>query len=145
MKKTILTLPFAILLVILVSGCTSPDVTGDVVAGSDVMLISVSDIGSQARWYEYNSGGATVRFFAVKASDGSIKTAFDACDVCYPEKRGYRQDGDFMICNNCGQSFHETKINIIRGGCNPAPVDRIFDNQFVYVSIDSLQQGAAYF
>jgi uncharacterized membrane protein len=71
--------------------------------------------------------------------------AFDACDVCYPEKRGYRQDGDFMICNNCGQSFHETKINIIRGGCNPAPVERIFDNQFVYVSIDSLQQGAAYF
>jgi uncharacterized membrane protein len=86
-----------------------------------------------------------ILFFVLMDDEGIVRAAFDACDICFPEKRGYRQDGDFMICNNCGQSFHETKINVIKGGCNPAPLERIFDRQYVYISVDALQQGATYF
>jgi len=50
--------------------------------------IPLSDITDNARWYEYDFGSSNIKFFAVKASDGTIKTGFDACDVCYTEKKG---------------------------------------------------------
>jgi len=112
----------------------------------DEIKIALKKINDgRPHYYRIDLSEKEIKFFVLMSDDGIVRVAFDACDVCYPEGRGYRQDGDFMICNNCGQSFHETKINIIKGGCNPAPVDRIFDKQFVYVSIDSLQQGAVYF
>ena len=29
-----------------------------------------------------------------------------------------------MVCNNCGQKFSSDLINEIKGGCNPAPLER---------------------
>ncbi len=97
----------AVLLIMNTGTPTSRAVSGLANAGvpNAGMLILLSEVSSNARWYEYDSNGATIRFFAVKASDGSIKTAFDACDVCYGAKKGYRQEGNMMVCNNCGKKF----------------------------------------
>ena len=46
------------------------------------------------------------------------------CDVCYPNKKGYAQQGDLMVCNNCGQQFDSNQINELKGGCNPSPIER---------------------
>ena len=112
----------------------------------DEIKIAINKVNDgRPHYYKIDLSEKEIKFFVLMSDDGIVRVAFDACDVCYPEARGYRQEGDFMICNNCGQSFHESRINIIKGGCNPAPVDRIFDKQFVYVSIDSLEQGTVYF
>ena len=112
----------------------------------DEIKIAINKVNDgMPHYYKINLSEKEIKFFVLMSDDGIVRVAFDACDVCFPRGKGYSQDGDFMICNNCGQSFHETKINIIKGGCNPAPVDRIFDKQFLYVSVDSLQQGAFYF
>jgi uncharacterized membrane protein len=96
-------------------------------------------------YFKHEINGKDIRFFVLMDNEGIVRVAFDACDVCYPEGKGYSQQGDFMICNNCGRQFHESKINVIKGGCNPAPVDRIFDQNFVYIAIDSLAEGGLYF
>jgi uncharacterized membrane protein len=98
------------------------------------------------KYFSYDApSGKTVKFFILKSSDGVIRAAFDACDVCYQNKKGYRQEGDFMICNNCGQRFTSTRINEVRGGCNPAPLERtIKGDQLVIASADILT-GARYF
>ncbi len=96
-------------------------------------------------YYKIELNGKDIKFFILMDNEGVLRAAFDACDVCYPEGKGYRQEGDFMICNNCGQQFHESKINVIKGGCNPAPVDRIFDQEYIYIAIDSLAEGGFYF
>ena len=70
------------------------------------------------------SDGNMVTFFVLKSADGVIRAAIDACDVCYRSGLGYYQDGDFMVCKNCGQRFASNKINVIKGGCNPAPLNR---------------------
>jgi uncharacterized membrane protein len=70
------------------------------------------------------SDGTMVTFFVLKSADGVIRAAIDACDVCYRSGLGYYQDGDFMVCKNCGQRFASNKINVIKGGCNPAPLNR---------------------
>jgi len=84
--------------------------------------ILLSDVTSNAKWYEYDLGGEKIRFFVVKASDGSIKTAFDACDVCYRYGKGYGQEGNYMVCNNCGNRYPIAGLgteNKNPGGCWP--------------------------
>jgi hypothetical protein len=46
----------------------------------------------------------------MKSADGVIRAAYDACDVCYRERKGYHQEGDDMVCNNCGRHFPSTSI-----------------------------------
>lgn len=86
------------------------------------LSLSLSDISEKAEWYEYDTGTNLVRFFAVKTSDGEVKTAFDACDICYRSKQGYSQDGDDMICNQCGNRYPLSGLgtkNKAGGGCWP--------------------------
>jgi uncharacterized membrane protein len=68
--------------------------------------------------------GTMVTFFTLKCRDGIIRAAIDSCDVCYKSGKGYFQKGDFMVCENCGQRFASNKSNVLRGGCNPAPLRR---------------------
>ena len=46
----------------------------------------------------------------MKRYDGSIRTALDACVACNHAKLGYRQEGDLVVCNNCGMGFKPTDI-----------------------------------
>ncbi|HEY7527662.1 MAG TPA: Fe-S-containing protein, partial [Candidatus Deferrimicrobiaceae bacterium] len=63
--------------------------------------------------------GRQFHYFVLRSSDGTYRAAFDACDVCFRANRGYRQEGDLMVCNQCGQTFPSVKINEVKGGCNP--------------------------
>jgi uncharacterized membrane protein len=104
---------------------------------------SLSD--GQAKFFTHNSGGATVRFFVIKSSDGVYRAALDACDVCFHAKKGYEQEGDEMVCRNCGQRFPSTLINEVRGGCNPVGVNRSVDGDSVVVKKSDLEGFKSYF
>ena len=112
--------------------------------GAVRLPVSTFDDG-QAHQYTYRADGADIQFFVLKSSDGVIRAAFDACDVCFLEKKGYRQEGDEMICNNCGQRFSSVLINEVRGGCNPSPLDRSIKDGEVVILIDDILSGAGYF
>lgn len=108
-----------------------------------IPIKSVSD--GKAHHYMYAGQDQEVKFFVVKSADGVIRAAFDACDVCYHSKKGYTQEGDFMICNNCGRKFHSDRINIVEGGCNPAPLDRVERDSHLVIKVDDVLEGARYF
>ena len=77
----------------------------------DAVTIPLADVSDgKAHFYVVSAGGKEIKFFAVKSADGKVRTAFDACDVCFHEKKGYTQDKEFMICNNCGMRFHSSRI-----------------------------------
>ncbi|MCK5560200.1 MAG: DUF2318 domain-containing protein [Thermoplasmata archaeon] len=112
----------------------------------DEISIPVSEVNDgDAHYYSYDSNGVKIRYFVLKSSDGVIRAAFDTCDVCYKEKKGYRQEGDDMVCNNCGQRFASVKINEEKGGCNPAPLDRTIDGNDVVIKISDIENGRKYF
>ncbi len=98
-----------------------------------------------AHFYTYDVGETTVRFFVLKSSDGVVRAAFDACDVCFAARRGYRQEGNEMVCNNCGRRFPAVLINEVRGGCNPAPLDRTVEGDDLVIRVDDIAAGAGYF
>lgn len=89
-------------------GCTAQQssTVAPAQAIADSVGIPVSDVTQTARHYEYDANGVKVRYFAVKGSDGEVRTAFDACEVCYRSNKGYTQVGNDMRCNNCGLSFN---------------------------------------
>ena len=89
-----------------------------------VVLPAADFDDGRAHYYAYKFPEKTVLFFVLKSQDGVIRAAFDACDVCFHEKKGYHQEGDLMVCNNCGQTFPSNRINVEQGGCNPAPLER---------------------
>jgi uncharacterized membrane protein len=89
--------------------------------------------------------GIVIRFFILKSSDGVIRAAFDACDVCWPANKGYTKAGDDMVCNNCGLKFPTAKINEVKGGCNPSPLKRKVKNGEVIINIKDILAGARYF
>ncbi len=106
-------------------------------------LNSVDD--GEAHYFSFNSEQGEIRFFVLKSRDNIIRAAFDACDVCFPEKKGYSRDGDYMICNNCGQKFHSTRINVIKGGCNPAPLRRTRKGDQLVIQVSDILSGSHYF
>ena len=108
--------------------------------------ISLSDLSSKAKFFDYKlSDNRPVRFFVMKSSDGVYRAALDACDTCYHAKKGYRQDGDDMICNNCGLHFHSSKINEVHGGCNPVGLPRTIEGDQLVIKASELESRGGYF
>ncbi len=110
------------------------------------VLLSVKSVSDgKAHYYVYRGQDKEVKFFVVKSADGVIRAAFDACDVCFHSKKGYSQDGEFMTCNNCGRKFHSNRINVVQGGCNPAPLTREERGDNLVITEKDILQGAKYF
>lgn len=118
----------------------------EVKAENGLIGIPLADISpDQARFFRYVHEGKDIPFFLIKPADGQLRAAFDACDVCYPEKRGYRQDGRHMICVNCGRRFDITLVGAVGGGCNPAPLAVAVNGDTVRVAVADLLAGLRYF
>jgi hypothetical protein len=87
------------------------------------LVIKKSEINSTVKFFPYRSGGINMEILAVKAPDGTIRTAFNTCQVCYNSGRGYYiQEGDVVVCQNCGNRFRLDQIEKVKGGCNPVPI-----------------------
>lgn len=99
----------------------------------------------KSRHFKYQNNDITVRYFILKSSDGIIRAAFDACDVCWPTGKGYYQEGDFMVCRNCGRRFASILVNEVKGGCNPAPLKRELEGNNLVIKINDILKGEQYF
>ena len=98
-----------------------------------------------ASYFVYKTVGKEVKFFVLRASDGSIRAALDACQACYHAKLGYRQSGDTLICNNCGMGFKSTDVGHVTGGCSPIPLRNSQDGKTLVVKAADLETGVQYF
>ena len=112
---------------------------------SQVILPAALFADGKARHFEHVDGNFTIRYFVLKSSDGVIRAAFDACDVCWPAGKGYYQEGDYMVCRNCGRRFASVLVNEVKGGCNPAPLNRTFKDGKVIIQVKDILQGKQYF
>ena len=110
------------------------------------VVIPISDVSDKAKFYDYKlSDNKPVRFFVIKSSDGQYRAAMDACDMCYHAKKGYHQEGDDMICNNCGLHFHSSQINEKHGGCNPVGLPRTIEGNQLVIKAGEIESRGSYF
>ena len=109
----------------------------------EIPVAGVSD-GKAHHFQVKADDGTMVTFFVLKSADGVIRAAIDACDVCYRSGLGYYQEGDFMVCKNCGQKFASNKINVIKGGCNPAPLNRTVVGDKLVINMKDISMNSWY-
>jgi len=114
-------------------------------AASQVSLPATLFEDGEARHFQHVAGDFKIKYFVLKSSDGIIRAAFDACDVCWPAGKGYYQEGDYMVCRNCGRKFASVLVNEVKGGCNPAPLNRKFENGKVIIEVKDILEGRQYF
>ncbi len=111
-----------------------------------VVRILIADLDEKAfQLYRYPFQGKDIIFFLIRASDGSVRASLDACTACYREKRGYRRDDAFIVCNNCGISVRTDDVGRLHGGCNPVPVAGTMDGQHVVLQAREIEAGARFF
>lgn len=110
------------------------------------LYIPLKDVDDgKAHYYKAKvADGIMVEFFVVKSPDGVIRAAVDACDVCYRSGKGYVQDGNVMICTNCGMRFFTGRINEVKGGCNPAPLNREVRGKNLVISMADINVNSWY-
>ena len=103
---------------------------GTVFAGGTItpagdLKIPKKEITATAKFYGYKAGSVYMEVLALRAPDGTVRTAFNTCQVCYDSGRGYyTQKGDYLICNNCGNRFLSSQVELVKGGCNPVPITK---------------------
>lgn len=87
------------------------------------LVIAKDDISNTARFYPIKVDGVSMEVLAVKDTQGNIRTAFNTCQVCYTSGKGYYvQQGDKLVCQNCGNQYAVDQVEIQSGGCNPWPI-----------------------
>lgn len=127
---------------------TSGTMDNAALQGED-LVIPVANITEKASFYPIEVDGTQMEVLAVKAPDGTIRTAFNTCQVCYDSGRGYyKQVDDMLVCQNCGNQFPMNRVEVESGGCNPWPVfseNKIVTDESITISHDFLNQSKEIF
>jgi len=98
------------------------------------------------RFYRFlNGGNQEVRFFVGRDAAGTVQVAFDANEQCAKLKRGYRHDGEWVICNKCDKSFRLAEVNAGGGGCKPITVKHRVEGDHLLIAENDMLQGWSLF
>ncbi|WP_059369077.1 DUF2318 domain-containing protein [Treponema endosymbiont of Eucomonympha sp.] len=113
------------------------------------VVIPVAEITAEAAFYPADIDGTRLEVLAVKAPDGTIRTAFNTCQVCYASGRGfYRQEGSVLVCQNCRNRFRMSQVGRQSGGCNPVPIlaeNKTFAGDAIIIPKDFLRRSKGIF
>ena len=113
------------------------------------LVIPVAGISATATFYPVTVEGTKLEVLAVKAPDGTIRTAFNTCQVCYDSGQGYyKQSGNVLVCQNCGNRFRMDQVEVAKGGCNPVPIfsdNKTVDETNITINGDYLKQAVQIF
>ena len=147
---SLITLLLLLIATVTISACSSSSTAGK--SGGlltptngklEIAVAGVND-GKSHHFQVKSDDGTMVTFFVLKSADGVLRAAIDACDVCYRSGLGYYQEGDNMVCKNCGQKFASNKINVIKGGCNPAPLNRTVEGDKLVIQMRDINMNSWY-
>jgi uncharacterized membrane protein len=120
----------------------------ETIKNGDLRILK-KEVTSKAKFYPVTVDGVKMEVVAVKASDGSIRTAFNTCQVCFDSGRGYYiQEGAELVCQNCGNRFQIDRVEKIKNGCNPVPITadlKTDDGKYITISKTLLAKAKGLF
>lgn len=138
------------LLLKLLAGANSDvqNTRGETVTDAD-LLIPLNEITENAAFYPAVFNETELEVIAIKAPDGTVRTAFNTCQVCYLSGKGYyTQKGDQLVCENCGNRFSMGDVGVAHSGCNPIPItdsNKIVSDTAIIIPLETLTQATTLF
>ena len=119
----------------------APSPAKTLVAQDNLVRIPLSELtDSSLHFYTADVNGTVIRFLVIHKQSGDYATALDACQIC--GTAGYRQEGQNVICRNCGASIYIPSIGQ-SGGCNPISVKSRVAGGEVIVDLSALGDAAS--
>ncbi len=150
----LLTIVAVVLLAAGCAGSVAPEKASTVSSNSaaaqgEGLTIPVGEITETPTFYPVTVGETNMEIIAVKAPDGTIRTAFNTCQICYSSGRGYYElSGGKLVCQNCGNRFSASQLEVESGGCNPWPIfekDKTVTDSDITISQDFLEGSVKIF
>ncbi len=96
----------------------------------------------QLNLYTYQGTMTDVTFMVIKREEDNIATALNVCNIC--PARGYHQEGDTLICDNCNAPINIDTVGM-HGGCNPIPLDASPAGADVVIAVSDLTAAQSRF
>ncbi len=122
-----------------VSAAPSPAKT--LVAQDNEVRIPLSELtDASLHFYKADVNNTVIRFLVIHKQNGDYAVALDACQIC--GTAGYRQEGQTVICRNCGAAIYIPSIGQ-SGGCNPISVKSRVAGGEVIVDLSALGDAAS--
>jgi high-affinity iron transporter len=119
----------------------APSPARTLIAQDHLVRIPLSDLtDSSLHFYTADVDGSTIRFLVIHKLNGDYAVALDACQIC--GTAGYRQEGQSVICRNCGAAIYIPSIGQ-SGGCNPIRVKSRVQGGEVIVDLTALGEAAS--
>ncbi len=120
---------------------TAPVHAQSIVAQNGQVSIPLAELtNSSLHFYTADVNGNVIRFVVIHKQNGDYATALDACQIC--GTAGYRQEGQNVICRNCGAAIYIPSIGE-SGGCNPIAVKSRVEGGQVIVDVSALGNAAS--
>ena len=152
MRKYIIITMITVVLATILSGCGNGKTVSNAtqkIASGDNLIIPLEDVSEKATFYPLEVDGTKMEVIAVKDSEGNIRTVFNTWQICYDSGKGYyKQEGDELVCQNCGNSFTMDQVGETAGGCNPWPIleeSKTETDKEIKISYDFLKESSAIF
>jgi hypothetical protein len=127
----------------------APVADAEVIDSGGFLTFDVSAVTEQASFFPLTVDGTYMEVIAVRAPDDTVRTAFNTCQVCWDSGYGYYvQEADELVCQNCGNRFNVSDVEIVRGGCNPVPIEEEYktvNGESVSIGYDLLKEAVPLF
>lgn len=137
-----------ILLLLLLTGCSrQPNLYQEAQIKDNRIVILLSEVSdNKAHFYTYRKSGKHINFFVRADRKGTVSSYYDACFTCYKKKKGYRQEGSDLICNECSMKFGlaEEKWEE-KDGCNPIYLKSTIEGNNLVIDTAVIEKGAKLF
>jgi len=124
-----------------------PDKSKVVKPVNGAVIIPMEKVSDGAvHFYRFNEGKKEIVFFVVRGSDGVFHTAIDACEVCFMERKGYAQKGEYLVCKACDAKYAINMIGQVNGiGCKPFNLYHTEDATNIIIKEADIRSGARLF
>ena len=135
---------FIALAVLALASCADKPSYPEATVKGEEVLFSISTLAEGRpvfRSLEYE--GTKIDYIVLK-TDSGVESYFDACAKCYPKKKGYRADGDHLVCVACGKRYPIEKLTGI-GSCYPLPLKGRTEGVSYIIEKKELIKGEKYF
>ncbi len=133
------------LLIAVLSACShQPVYPAPPVSGGNASIEIASLKQEVPQFYTYQFHGRNISFFVLKLNE-RVVSFFDACNSCYPHKRGYKCEDSAVVCRACGLKFSVYKLEKGIGGCYPIRVEGRVEKGSYLIPLASLEAEAGKF
>jgi high-affinity iron transporter len=110
-----------------------------VTAENGVVRIPAATVeDGRLHFFTLEADATQIRFLVIRKPGGGYATALDACAICGPI--GYRQEGQNVVCRNCGAPIYIPTIGQA-GGCNPISFESRTEGGQIVFNVSALAEA----